>query len=63
MFNLKVLPELARHEFFIDYATGNFTLKIIDYAQQDILKILLSAVNTIPALSVGNLICRTIHRS
>ena len=38
MFNLKVLPEIARHEFFIDYATGNFTLKIIDYAQQDILK-------------------------
>ena len=37
MFNLKVLPELARHEYFIEYATGNFTLKIIDYAQQDIL--------------------------
>ncbi|MBQ7630941.1 MAG: RHS repeat protein [Selenomonadaceae bacterium] len=33
------LPELARHEYTIDYATGNFTLKITDYAQQDILKI------------------------
>lgn len=32
------LPELARHEYAIDYATGNFTLKIIDYAQCDILK-------------------------
>lgn len=36
---LKTLPELARHEYKIDYATGNFTLKITDYAQQDILKI------------------------
>ena len=32
------LPELARHEYTIDYATGNFTLKITDYAQADILK-------------------------
>lgn len=32
------LPELARHEWMIDYATGNFTLKVIDYAQADILK-------------------------
>ena len=32
------LPELARHEYKIDYATGNFTLKITDYAQRDILK-------------------------
>ena len=38
MFNLNVLPELARHEYSIDYATGNFALKIIDYAQQDILE-------------------------
>ena len=35
---VKTLPELARHEYSIDYATGNFTLKITDYAQQDILK-------------------------
>ena len=34
----KNLPELARHEWTIDYATGNFTLKVIDYAQADILK-------------------------
>lgn len=33
------LPELARHEYTIDYATGNFTLKVTDYAQQDILKV------------------------
>ena len=32
------LPEFARHEYAIDYATGNFTLKVIDYAQADILK-------------------------
>ena len=32
------LPELARHEYSINYATGNFTLKITDYAQHDILK-------------------------
>ena len=32
------LPELARHELAIDYATGNFTLKVVDYAQADILK-------------------------
>ncbi len=32
------LPELARHEYKIDYATGNFTLKITDYVQCDILK-------------------------
>lgn len=38
MLNLNILPELARHEFSIDYATGNFALKIIDYAQQDILQ-------------------------
>ena len=36
---VQTLPELARHEYTIDYATGNFTLKITDYAQQDILKI------------------------
>lgn len=35
---LMKLPELARHEYKIDYATGNFTLKITDYVQQDILK-------------------------
>ena len=35
---VKMLPELARHEYAINYATGNFTLKITDYAQQDILK-------------------------
>ena len=33
------LPELARHKYKIDYATGNFTLHITDYAQCDILKI------------------------
>ncbi len=38
MFNLNILPELARHEYKIDYATGNFSLQIIDYAQQDILE-------------------------
>ena len=38
MLNLNVLPELARHEISINYATGNFALKIIDYAQQDILQ-------------------------
>ena len=32
------LPELARHEYTMDYATGNFTLKITDYAQADILE-------------------------
>ena len=32
------LPELARHEYKINYATGNFTLKITDYVQCDILK-------------------------
>lgn len=37
MFNLNVLPELARHNYEINYATGNFTLKITDYAQQNIL--------------------------
>lgn len=31
------LPELARHEVAINYATGNFSLKIIDYAQADVL--------------------------
>ena len=31
------LPKLARHELKINYATGNFSLKIIDYAQKDIL--------------------------
>ena len=35
---IKTLPELARHEYEIDYATGNFSLKITDYAQVDILK-------------------------
>lgn len=32
------LPKLARHEYKINYATGNFALKIIDYTQKDILK-------------------------
>lgn len=35
---IKILPELAQHKFNIDYATGNFSLQIIDYAQKDILK-------------------------
>ena len=35
---VKTLPELAGHEYAINYATGNFTLKITDYVQQDILK-------------------------
>ncbi|MBQ9487682.1 MAG: RHS repeat protein [Selenomonadaceae bacterium] len=35
---IKTLPELARHEYKINYATGNFTLKITDYVQCDILK-------------------------
>ena len=39
MFEIKILPELAKHEIKIDYATGNFSLKIIDYAQCEILKI------------------------
>lgn len=33
------LPELAVHQFKINFATGNFSLNITDYAQQDILKI------------------------
>lgn len=32
------LPELARHEYALDFATGNFSLKVIDYAQTDILE-------------------------
>ena len=38
MLNLNILPELARHEISINYGTGNFALKIVDYAQQDILQ-------------------------
>lgn len=35
---IKILPALAKHEFNINYVTGNFSLEIIDYAQIDILK-------------------------
>lgn len=31
------LPTLARHEYEINHATGNFALKVVDYTQKDIL--------------------------
>lgn len=37
MLYLNILPELAHHEYKIDYATGDFSVKVTDYAQQDIL--------------------------
>ena len=36
---VNTLPDLARHDYKINYATGNFSLHITDYAQHDILKI------------------------
>ena len=35
---LTTLPKLVRHEYKINYATGNFSIEITDYVQQDILK-------------------------
>ena len=35
---IEILPELGVHKFKIDFVTGNFSLKIIDYAQCEMLK-------------------------
>lgn len=35
---INILPELAIHKFEINFVTGNFSIKITDYIQQDILK-------------------------
>lgn len=37
MLCFNALPILAQHEYKIDYAIGDFSLQVIDYAQQDIL--------------------------
>ena len=38
MKKIEILPELGVHKFKIDFVTGNFSLKIIDYAQCEMLK-------------------------
>ena len=35
---LTVMPELAKHSYNINYATGNFSISVNDYAQREILK-------------------------